>query len=265
MNAKNPMTIAYNLGLAIWQDLWPHQDLERKYPSIRYQDKDLPSADVRVQTVTVGSDVKHGDLILIAEPASSIQARFLHTHTVREAVDEPWTRLARVESATAKTLTIRMLTVTPLSGWDVDLECFGDPQVGAEVTRIRLSASSRVIGRLGSIQDVRQRITKHHAFGEWREAYTRAATVHAENLARAQAHLENQQAQWRPVEVAVQRLNEVTGEDLACFVYGDVQLTVPWLADAGRLRTYLAGLHAVGQLTDAVLTEAYELAETIGY
>ncbi|MFE3631544.1 hypothetical protein [Streptomyces goshikiensis] len=264
MNTTNPMIKASELGRAIWKDLWPHQELAQEYPTLRHEPEARPSDDVRLALVTRGGDVAPGDLILVATPRSPVQWRFTSTHTVREAMEEQWTYVALVEASTAKTLTIRPLEQTPRNGWACDLERFGDVPEGSPSMRIRVDAPSRTIGRLGSVAEIRGRIAAHLQFGEWRAAFSQAVDAHAEYAARAQASHEREKAQWQPVEEAVQKLNAMACEDLLSFLHGEVRFTAPWLAEKDRLGIYLAGLNAVGQLTDGQLTQALELLTTIG-
>lgn len=262
-NSARPQ--AGQLAAKIVSDLWPHAD-DLKHTWARRHPDDRPLQKDRLSPVTSTADVEVDDLVLIYEETSRNLFDLLSMWTAREAAGCRETVIARVTSKTARTLTV-VECAKPTGYWSsCDISLFGTPRKGASERTLRLNTARRQIGRLGAVTDLRKRIAEHGQFEQWKTSYAAARIEAEEERAAWKAEHEMRTEQMRPQREAAQFLNQAAGEELVGWIepwHGPK--VSEWLAGEGRLRTYLAGLNAVGIIGDDSYVEALLHVEVLGY
>ncbi|MFF3734064.1 hypothetical protein ACFYXM_28100 [Streptomyces sp. NPDC002476] len=256
---------AGQLATEIVSELWPHgNDLKptwaRRHPDDRPLQKD------RLAQVTSTCDVEVDDLVLIYDETSRTLFDLLGMWTAREAAACREAVIARVTSKTARTLTVVECT-KPTGFWSsCNISRFGTPRKGASERTLRLNTARRQIGRLGAVTDLRERIAEHPQFGQWKTSYAAARIESEEGEAAWKAEHARREEQVRPQREAVRSLNEAAGEDLVGWYepWGGPKVN-EWLTGEGRMRTYLAGLNAVGGIGDDAYAEALLHVNVLGY
>ncbi|MFJ9378910.1 hypothetical protein [Streptomyces sp. NPDC101455] len=258
-----------DLAREITMSLWPHDDA-LPWTYLRYDDGAMQSlpASLKAPVVTSAADVEADDLVVIFDQRRRTR-RFdlLRYYTVREAVADRETVVARVTARTAKTITVAECQL-PTGYWaSCHLTAFGEP--GGEVSHrtLRVNIDGRQIGRLGALDAIRRRIVAHADYPEWQAGYAAAGRLEKareeQRLARQRAEQERQ----RPLRQAVERLGQIVGDDLV--TWGG-----PWVAGAvvaralrepGRLRTYIAGLRFTEAICEDEYTAAREHLDLLGY
>ncbi|MGW0673155.1 hypothetical protein [Streptomyces sp. NPDC002746] len=263
---------AGQLATRIVFGLWPDAtDLKpgwaRRHPDDRPLKKD------RLISVTDTSQLQIDDLVLIYDEPSGIAFDLLGMRTAREAVSavadyrtSAKVAVARVIGKTARTLTV-VDCFAPTGSWkSCVITRFGTPRPGAAPRTLRLNTGGRQIGYLGSVSELRERIVRDAQYDAWRAAYKRAQEDEAASEAtRRKAQEESQEREW-PKREAARVLNELAGEELVGWwePVGGPKVD-QWLSAPGRMRTYLAGLNAVGKIADDVVDEVLAQVEVLGF
>lgn len=262
-NSARPQ--AGQLATKIVSDLWPHADDLKPTWARRHPD-DRPLQKDRLIPITSTSNVEVDDLVLIYDETSRTLFDLLRMWTAREAVFCGETVIARVTSKTARTLTVIECT-KPTGYWSsCTISRFGTPRKEASERTLRLNTNRRQIGRLGAVTDLRERIAEHAQFEEWKTSYAAARNEAEEEKAAWKAEHGRRTEQMRPQLEAAGFLNKAAGEELVGWIEPWKGPKVSeWLAGAGRLRTYLAGLNAAGVIGDDVYAEALLHVEVLGY
>jgi hypothetical protein len=256
---------AGQLAVKIFSELWPDADdlkpsWARRHPGDRPQQKD------RLAQVTSASEVEVDDLVLVYDETSRTLYDLLGYSTAREAVACRVAVIARVTSKTARTLTVVECT-KPTGYWNsCDISRFGTPRKGAPERTLRLNTTRRQIGRLGAVSELRERIAEHAQFEQWKASHAAARIEADEERAAWKAEHERREEQVRPQREAVRSLNEAVGEELVGWYepWGGPKVN-EWFTGEGRLRTYVAGLNAIGAIGDDAYAEALLHAEVLGY
>ncbi|MFF1714356.1 hypothetical protein [Streptomyces sp. NPDC058268] len=260
MSTDNARTRTRQLAVTIMNDLWPHTDLPR-HPNLRPKRQHRPAARFRVPSVLSTSKVQIHDLVLIFDQRGKSRFDLLGSHTVREAVADRETVTARVIAKTDRTLTVVDCVVPAGYFWSsCYLPDFGTARTDAKPRTIRLNTTRRQIGHLGSLNDLRQRLHTHQDFADWQASHAAAVLEDQAEEAERRARWKAEEEQQRPQVQAAEQLNQIVGEDLVGWnphPYGGLRIN-RWLAEPGRLRTYVAGLNATGIIPD----DAYTKVET---
>ncbi|MFB6885833.1 hypothetical protein ACFCY8_33940 [Streptomyces noursei] len=228
---------AAHLARTIFADLWP------------------PLPDAHIAEVGEGSQLRRDDLVVIYSPHQPL--------TLEKALS--WASWRRVASTSARTVVLRPVAV-PGGTWDKtpDMTVFGEPWNALwSPVRMYVTTADRRMARVGALDDIRARITSHPDFGEWQRAYTAAEADEHGQRQQAQALVDALKEARAPRRTAVQRLHEITGQNLLIY-FGPLDRSVSgWLASEGRLRVYLTGLKGVGVLTDEQYREALKCADAL--
>jgi hypothetical protein len=217
-----------------------------------------PREDAHIAEVTEGSQLHTDDLVVIYSPHQPL--------TPEKALN--WASWRRVTSSSARTAVLRHVAV-PEGTWDKtpDMTVFGEPWNELRPpSRMYVTTAFRRMARIGALHDIRARITSHPDFGEWQQAYTAAEADERGQREQAQALFDATKQARAPYRAAVQRLREITGQDLLIWCeFSTLDRSVSgWLASDGRLRVYLAGLKGGGALTEEQYREALTCADTLG-
>jgi hypothetical protein len=243
-----PYTLANQFSRLIFSSIFPHDpENDGKYSGRRH---DIP-AELLIPTVKTSADVEIDDILVIIEDAAYAE---LSLRTARDVImNQPRTRLVRVVSKGAKSLKVKDVDLIR-GNWRIDLAEFGKVYDYTE-TRLMLSSTVREIGRLGTADELRQKLLDHPRFAEWQAAYNAAHEMHEADEAESRAAREASEQRLAPLKAAVQGLVDITGERLVTLGFSNdtPRGENPWLEanDFMRVRVYLAGLNAVGQLTGA--------------
>lgn len=267
-------TRAGQLGMDIWLSLFPHDETLTKSVHHRWNESDRPAEEFRLPLVTDTSQVKPGDLIL-AVTTDQYGSNDLNTMTAREVVKAHESVVRRVISTTDKTIVVYDLPNVPTGGWGGGWspEEFGEvPEINAKTTSsLRIGATSRKIGLLGSADDLRSRIQAHDDYEAWKDAFAAAVKEAEEGQAKEKRRQEAAEVEGRPKVAAVERINEIAGEELLkvrrglarefLYVYADPA----WLGHEGRLHTYLVGLTHTKQIGASQGLELEQALKTLGY
>ncbi|MEU1824282.1 hypothetical protein ABZ502_17865 [Streptomyces abikoensis] len=270
MTVKNARRRTGELARTIVLDLWPHSDALGPWYGRRLAvAEDLPAEHLRVPAVTSASDVQVDDLVLVFDQRRKNHYDLLGLLTAREAVDDRETAVARVIAKTERTVTV-LDCMMPNGYWSsCNLDTFGAARPGAEARTMRLNTSRRQIGYLGSLAGIRQRLINHEDFEAWRTGFAASAAEEQAAQTERQARWAAEQERLRPLREAAAQLNQIAGEDLmewdcgATHPYGGVRLC-EWLREPGRLRTYLAGLNAMGAIADGAYILVEQHLDVIG-
>jgi hypothetical protein len=260
--AVEPYRIAEHLSRAIFASLFPHdpENNEKRHGARR---SDL-AAELLVPPVEAAADVEVDDILVVVEDDAFGNA--LRTHTARDILMRtPRTHLVRVLAKSAKSLVVKWVDL-PRGAWHVNLAEFGTPYQLHEPQRLMLSSASREVGRLGPVEELRQKLAAHPQFGEWQAAYTAAVAEQEARDAASKAERESKAARLVPVKEAVAGLNKIAGEPLVELTYSNSVIGVTrWLHANGFLRTqvYICGLNAVGRITDEQQVEALQHLDVI--
>ncbi|MFS0691690.1 hypothetical protein [Streptomyces nitrosporeus] len=240
----------------LWPGLWPDDSVPRDTPHSRIMLGAVPEEEVRIPAVSETTDVKADDLVVVIDTAGSSHAAYdiLGVLTGREVMGlgHVTLKVARVVSTAAKTISV-VTVPTPADGWECDLANFADRAYDSVPTTLTLKTKTRRIGRLGTVEEVRQRIREHALFNEWKQEYENAKDVQRgaqEAAMKRQADEARRQEALRKIGDIV---NRALGSDLFCMDAGGRVVFAyqhSFLQDAVNLRVHLAGLHALGRFTD---------------
>ncbi|MFD7835668.1 hypothetical protein [Streptomyces sp. NPDC059761] len=259
---------AANLARDIWLGIWPHIEMSAD-PHRRWREDQHPDPSFCLTAFTPGDDAKPGDvfLVLTVDQDDLRYSGILRTHTAREAVRSNDGHLFLVEHVTSKT--IRGYEMMPPRGGygGSDLDAFGNVRKGADSTSYKLGASSRLLARLGTLDEIRGKLTGHPFYADWQAAHDKALAEHEEATALREAQEAEHEKEWAPRRAAVAALKELTGEPLVRIGgWRDerVEHESGWLAEGDRLMIYLAGLNAVGRLDDDQHSAALGHLRTLG-
>lgn len=259
--------IAFDQARKIWLDLWPHDETLRE-AFRRYDVQHCPDEETRLPIVASAADVEVDDLVLVV-PNEGFRHDVLRALTGREAMQRSGAYVARVLAVTGKMIKVREAVVPTTSwGWPFsDLHQLGEaPHDGTPVRGLRFSTATRQIGRLGNLADLRGRLTQHPDFDAWGTAYE--AAVKAEEIEREVrlAEVAALEARQGPRRDAVHRVNKIIGESLLRWnSYGEGSAEMELWLKGRRLRAYVAGLEALGELTRADYDEALENLTLLGF
>jgi hypothetical protein len=257
-----PHRIAEHLSRAIFASLFPHdpENDETRYAARR---GDL-AAELLIPPVEAAANVEVDDILVVVE--NDAYGNALHTHTARDILMyRASTHLVRVLSKSAKSLVVKWVDL-PRGAWRINLAEFGTLYSHHEPHRLMLSSTSREVGRLGTVEELRQKLAAHPQFGEWQAAYTAAVAEQEARDAASKAERESEAARLVPVKEAIAGLNKIAGETLVEMSYSDAVIGVTrWLHEGGFLRTqvYICGLNAVGRITDEQQVEALRHLDVI--
>ncbi|MGW0672513.1 hypothetical protein [Streptomyces sp. NPDC002746] len=248
------------LSEMLWRALWPDDAQPRGNAKSRVMLSEVPGPEARIPAVTEVAQVGVDDLLVIVDTAgtSITSVDVFGVLTGREVME--WASLkvakvAKVVSTTAKTVSVVTIP-TPSDGWACNLEGFAEHAFDPSVVTLTLRTKTRRIGRLGTASEIRQQITGHALFGEWRRAYESAKTARKElqNAVAAATAAKEQQQQ------ALKRVAAIFNRAMGVEVIGDTFFHDKELGFGGayraffrreeNLRIHLAGLRTVGKLTD---------------
>jgi hypothetical protein len=253
--AVEPYRIAEHLSRTIFSSLFPHdpENNEKRHGARRGN----LAAELLIPPVEAAADVEVDDILVVVEDDAYGNA--LRTHTARDILmRHPRTHLVRVLSKSARSIVVKWVDL-PRGNWHANLAEFGTPYQLHEPQRLMLNSASREVGRLGTVEELRQKLAAHPQFGEWQAAYTAAVAEQEARDAASKAEREAEAARVAPLKAAVDGLNKIAGEPLVELTYSNSVVGVTrWLHANSFLRTrvYLSGLNAVGNLTDDQHREA---------
>jgi hypothetical protein len=240
----------------LWSDLWPDDAVPRDTPHSRIMLGAVPDEEVRIPAVSETSQVKADDLVVVIDTAGSPHAAYdiLGVLTGREVMGlrHITLKVARVVSTTAKTISV-VTVPTPADGWECDLASFGDRAYDSIPTTLTLKTKTRRIGRLGTVEEIRQQINEHARFDEWKQAYENAKDAQRDAQEAAMKRQADEERQQKALVEIGDLVNRAVGFDLLCLnTQGHVLFAYQhrFLQNAWNLRVYLAGLHALGKFTD---------------
>ncbi|MDW4912495.1 hypothetical protein [Streptomyces californicus] len=263
---------AGQLATQIVFGLWP-DDADLKPSWARRHPDDRPLKKDRLAPVTETSQVQVDDLVLIYDEPGGVAFDLLGMRTAREAVSavagyrtSDKVAVARVTGKTARTITV-VDCFAPTGFWkSCVITRFGTPRTNAAPRTLRLNTGGRQIGYLGSVSELRGRIVRDAQYDAWRAAYKRAQEEEAASEAARRRVQEERQERERPQREAARALNEIAGEELVGWrePFGGPKAN-EWLSTPGRLRTYLAGLNAVGTIADDAFAEVLAQVEVLGF
>ncbi|MFI5749017.1 hypothetical protein ACIBBE_24495 [Streptomyces sp. NPDC051644] len=263
---------AGQLATKIVYGLWPHADDLKPTWARRHPD-DRPLQKDRLAPVTSTSDVQVDDLVLIYDETSRTLFDFLGMRTAREAASAAveWGTMtnvviARVTSTTARTLTV-VECFAPTGFWkSCNISRFGTVRKDVAARTLRLNTGRRQIGHLGAVSELRERIAQHSQYEQWKAAYAAAQVEAQEAESVRQREWEDRRERQRPQREAARFLNEAAGKELVGWYepFGGPKVN-DWFSEPGRLRTYLAGLNAVGTIGDDAYAVALLHVEVIGH
>jgi hypothetical protein len=251
-----PYTLANQLSREVFSSLFPDDPDASK----RGRRDDIP-AELLIPRVEKATDVGVDDILVVIE---DVTYRELSLRTARDIVmRQPRTRLVRVGSTTAKSIKVKDVDLCR-GDWRTDLAEFGKVYDYTE-TRLMIPTASREVGRLGTVTELRQKLLEHPRFAEWQAARTAAYEQHEADEAELRAQREAREARLAPVKAAVEALNSIAREQLVTMWVGDVRAVSEWLAenDFARMQVYIAGLSAIGRITDEQHAEALRHLDTI--
>ncbi|MDQ1041510.1 hypothetical protein QFZ75_008012 [Streptomyces sp. V3I8] len=259
---------AGQLAQEIWLGIWPHTDTPKR-PHVGHLDSDMPAPEYRLTPLQHIEEAKPGDLLWVMDldGRDVRRERTLSTHTAREAVQLG--TLARVESTTAKMIKVHDILVRPQGGYGgANLDALGDPAPGAYVVSMRFDTAGRLYARLGTVEEIRERLAAHPRYAEWQEAYAAAVVEHEAAEARGKAERDRRQARRAVLTAAIETVNSIAGEELVKLdsPWGEQDTARPaneWLAEGNHLNTYLAGLGASGKFDTRGRLEIGKALETL--
>lgn len=259
--------LAEQLSRLIFRSLFAHDEENDNKRSHHQRRGDLMQTmpDKLIPEVTAPEQVEIDDVLVVVEDDE--YGNQLRTFTARDVIGYAQrARLVRVLSKSAKSLVVKWVDFPGRGNWTIDLADFGTPRMSHEPERLMLSSARREIGRLGTVEELRQKIANHPRFAEWQAAYAAACAEDEARRAAARAERETKEKRLAPIREAVAALNKIAGEPLVQLTYSNAVVGVTrWLHENGfqRLRIYLFGLHAVGKLTDEQQTEAFRHLDVI--
>ncbi|MFF8848143.1 hypothetical protein ACF08N_36605 [Streptomyces sp. NPDC015127] len=266
---------AGRLGMEIWLSLLPHTD--NGAPPCELGTDEAPADAYRLTKVTGTGQLRPGDLILALDNSGGRELRNNRTLagcTLREAVRAHASAVRRVTRVGGRTITAQLSINIPLGGWgSCDPDRIAEPRwQGAPGDRMNVSAVRWTIVRLGSADEFVEGFRSHKDFAEWRSAYQVVKAQEAADAADRRARIKAQGARRAPLLAAIEEFNTITGEQLLTLgsvgrsldEVGEVEFAVKWFAGGDRLLTYLAGLLAVGRITNTGYTNAVRQLRTLG-
>lgn len=256
-----PYTLANQFSRLIFSSIFPHDpENDEKQHGRR---NDIPT-ELLIPRVETTAAVEIDDILVVIENAIYAE---LSLRTARDVImNQPRTRLVRVVSKSAKSLKVKDVDLAR-GNWRTNLTEFGKVYDYTE-TRLMLSSANREIGRLGTATELRQKLLDHPRFAEWQAAYNAAHKMHEADEAQSRATREAEEARLAPIKAAVEGLNAALNlrKPLVAMSFRDEVSTTPeWLAENGflNLQVYIAGLNALGTLTDERQVEALRHLDVI--
>lgn len=249
-----PYTVASRISHEVFSSIFPDD------PDARGRRDDIPT-ELLIPRVQKATDVAVDDILVVME--DTVYAELL-LRTARDIVmHQPRTRLVRVVSTAAKSIKVKDIDL-PRGNWRTDFAEFGKVYDYTE-TRLMLSSTSREVGRLGTVTELRQKLLNHPRFAEWQAARAAALEMHEADEAELRAQREAREARQAPVTAAVEALNRIAREQLVTMWTRDVRAASEWLAenDFERMQVYIAGLAVLGRITTDEQAEALSHLGTI--
>jgi len=257
----DPRTLTDRLGREIFESLFPHGGPEM---GAHRADRQVPE-EVRLPKVEGPQGVKVDDIVLVVDNESWTST--LDRFSAREALKHHGTWIGRVRKVSPKSIVVDHVREPRRHSFSADLDDFGSPAHKDNGERLMFSHATREIGRIGTLAELREKIAAHPKLDEWRTARAAAIDVAQAENAKAKANREAKEARLTTVKAAIAGLNEIAGEPLVePLTFSDTVVGVTrWLheGDFRRLRVYLTGLHALGQLTGAQHEQALKHLDTI--
>ncbi|WP_428957867.1 hypothetical protein [Streptomyces sp. cg35] len=266
---------AGRLGLEVWKSVLPHAEGLLPYRERRHTD-DVPAA-ARPERVTSADQLRVGDLVLVLDASHRGESRVISDLT-RLTVRELFTgyeAVRRVVTVSPASITVHSGLNIPMGGWgSCDPDKIAEPRHADAYPpeRMMINAKRAVLVRLGTAADLVEACRNHASYNEWRAAYQEAAAEDAQARDEAKARRKVRDAKRAPLLAAAEAFNTLAGDKLVRLQafgkgldeVGEVEILVKWLADGGRLVTYVAGLHATGKLSDQEHVEALGYLRTLG-
>ncbi len=260
-------------SVELWRDLWPHDSVPRDTPRSRIMLGQLPATDARIPAVTETADVAVDDLVVIIDTAGerAIAYDVLGVLTGREVMGlHPVPQVGKIVAKTAKTISVVMIP-TPHDGWECDLSGFAQRSYDPTPTTLTLKAKTRRIGRLGTMQEIHQKITEHHRFSAWAKAYEEAKAAQQEAKDATAKYLAEEETRQQALRQIADIVNRAMGfrmfrKDARGRICMADSESYYFFREPGRLRVHIAGLHALGKLADdeyALVHEQLTIAEVI--
>ncbi|MFF3730908.1 hypothetical protein ACFYXM_11445 [Streptomyces sp. NPDC002476] len=218
---------------------------------------EVPDPEARIPAVTEVAQVGVDDLLVIVDTAgtSSTSVDIFGVLTGREVMESASLKVAKVVSTTAKTVSVVTIP-TPSDGWACNLEGFAEHAFDPSVVTLTLRTKTRRVGRLGTASEIRQQITGHALFSEWRRAYESAKTARKELQTAVAAATTAKELQQQALKRVAGIFNRAMGvEVIDGLGFHDTELGFggayrAFFRREENLRIHLAGLRAVGKLTD---------------
>lgn len=264
--------VAAELAKAMFIELFPHDETLTKPPSQRFSDDVRPKPEDRFKHVESLADVEVGDMLYVIEADSekrSYNVDPFSNHTAREALSRRAGSYMVVTGKRGKTQIEAELAIAPRGGWDTDLERLGETlnnSGSSEPIRMKVP-SARSIARLGSAEELRVKIVADERFPQWKAAYEAAKVDTERKAAEKRAQAEVMEARERPLRKAAEAVNAIAGTTIVKDGIGRAyapEIASKWLAEGKRLRVFVAGLAALGEISDEEHAEVLTHLVTLG-
>jgi hypothetical protein len=264
-----PYEQAAHLGQHIWSQIFPHaegmEDRWRAFRSDATVRASLPD-DVKGQPVP-GVPVAVGD-VLIGFDRSGKNARrqtavtTLYTQHEIVASGGNIYKVVKV-SPSGKSIDV-VLLARPSGYWQNDLVTLS---VGHDPTpeRFVLESASRELGRLGTYEEILERIHAHVAYPAWQEAREASNVLFTADEAERLERTSKINEERRALQVHVDTVNRETRMTLLEITYSGKPLAVDrFLNKPGTLHVFIAGLAATGHLSLYATIKVQDALKALG-
>jgi hypothetical protein len=257
--AVDPRITAELLGREIFQSLFPHDAEMGDY----HYDREVPK-EALLKPVEGPEDVTVDSIVLVIDNES--WRTTLRNYSGLEALGKRGAYVARVVKVSPKSIVVETVREPRSHGYTADLDAFGESLFKDNSERLMFQHATREIGLVGTLDDLREKIAAHPRMEEWRTVRAAAVATREAELAARKAEREAEETRLAPLKAAVQALVDITGERLVNLSYSDVPRGENDWLEAGefrRVRVYLAGLNALGDLSDDEHAQALAHLDTI--
>jgi len=259
IDEMNEYETARDLARHIWSQTFPHAEGLEQEPAWQAFHSGIVARkaladDVKGQPVG-GRDsvpVAVGDVLIVFDRTgrNKKNKHYVTTrHTQKEIVGHGGALVKVVKvSSTGKSIDVVSLN-RPSGYWQTDLSTL-ERSYDQTPERYILDSNSRELGRLGTYEEIVERLRNHPSYGDWEAAYRAARAVFEADEAERDAVYAARHKKIEALKVHVETVNRHTHMRLLEISYDDrVQACESFLRKQGTLGVFIAGLAATGHMT----------------